>query len=118
MRKLIWILVAIPAAIVFVTLGVANRHDVRLILDPFNPTDPALSLDMPFFVFLFAALLVGIVLGGMAAWIAQGRWRKAARRNLRDANQWRAEADRLARERDSQAGGSLTALEHIGASKA
>ena len=51
-------------AIVLLTLAVANRHGVRLVLDPFRPDEPVLSLVLPFYAYLFGALLIGIVIGG------------------------------------------------------
>ena len=68
-------------------------------LDPFRPEAPALAVDGPFYVFLFAALIAGVVLGGWATWMSQGHWRKSARHRAQDAVRWRSEADRLARER-------------------
>jgi len=102
LRRFVLFLVAIPAAIVLVTLAVANRHGVRLVLDPFRPEDPVLSLVLPFYAYLFGALLIGIVVGGLATWMTQGRWRRTARRRTAEAVRWQAEADRLSRERQAQ----------------
>src|SRR5262245_20549897 len=96
------LLVAVPVAIVLITLAVANRHGVRLVLDPFRPDDPVLSLVLPFYAYLFAALFMGVLIGGSAAWLAQSQWRRAARRRAAEAVRWQAEADRLTRERDRQ----------------
>jgi hypothetical protein len=101
LRRIVWLLVAIPAGLLLVTLALANRHDVRLALDPFHPEAPVVSLVLPFYAYLFAAILVGVVLGGMAMWLSQGRWRKSARVQGRAAARWHAEADRLTRERDA-----------------
>ena len=46
------------------------------------------------------ALVAGVILGGIATWMAQGRWRQTARRRTQDAARWQADAERLARERD------------------
>jgi uncharacterized integral membrane protein len=100
LRRIVWFAVAFPLAILFVTLAVANRHAVRLVLDPFRPADPVLSLVLPFYAYLIGALLVGVVLGGMATWITQSRWRRSARQRAAEAYRWQAEADRLSRERD------------------
>jgi len=94
--------VAIPVGILLVALAIANRHKVPLILDPFQPEQPMLSLELPFFAYLFGALVLGVILGGIAAWMSQGRYRKAARTETREAAKWRHEADRLARERDDE----------------
>ena len=102
LRRSIWLLVAIPAGTALVALAVANRHGVRLVLDPFRPDDPVISLVLPFYAYLLGALIAGVVIGGMAAWMAQSRWRRAARRRSAEAMRWQAEADRLIRERDRQ----------------
>ena len=89
------------AAVLLATLAVANRHSVPLVLDPFNPQRPVISIDLPFYIFLFAALILGVVLGGVATWLSQGKWRRMARKRAHDALRWKGEADRLARERDA-----------------
>lgn len=101
LKRALWFLLAIPAAIVLVTIAVANREPVRLVLDPFRPEAPVLSLSLPFYVYLLGALTIGVVLGGLATWMTQSRWRRTARQRAHDAMRWQAEADRLTRERDS-----------------
>jgi hypothetical protein len=103
LRRITWLLVAIPSAIVLLALSVANKHPVRLSLDPFRDLETsALAISAPFYAYLFAALTLGVILGGMAAWMGQGRWRKTARVKSQDAMRWQAEADRLTRERDTR----------------
>lgn len=103
LRKVIWFLVVLPAGVVLVAFAVANRHGARLVLDPFARSDPALALEAPLFLLLFAAVILGVVIGGAATWLAQGRWRRLARRRGREAAEWRREADRLKREREDAA---------------
>lgn len=113
LRRILLIVVAFPAAALLVTLALANRHGVRMVLDPFRPEAPVLSLELPFYIYLFGALIVGVALGGFATWFGQSRWRHAARVKNQEARRWRAEADRLARERDDQvAGQKQLALAH------
>jgi uncharacterized integral membrane protein len=100
LRRFVWFVVAIPAALLLVTLALANRHQVRLALDPFRPADPTLSLVLPFYAYLFGMLIVGVIIGGMAVWLTQARWRRSARRRAAEASRWQAEATRLTRERD------------------
>lgn len=97
-RRVLWLFVILPVAVLLITLAVTNRHPVRLVLDPFRPERPLLSLEMPFYAYLFAVLLIGVVLGGLATWATQGKWRRTARSRALEAMRWRAEADRLARE--------------------
>ena len=97
-RKLVWFLFLIPAAIVLVALSVANRTPVPLTFDPFNPDNPLLTLSAPLFVFLFAALAVGLVLGSFVTWFAQGRHRRRAAIAESEMAKLRAEA----KKRDEQ----------------
>ena len=100
-KRILTLVIAFPVAILLISLAVANRHGVTLILDPFRPDQPALSVVLPFYAYLFGALLTGIVMGGVATWLSQGRWRRIARVRASDAKRWHQEADRLLRERDA-----------------
>lgn len=106
LRRIAWILIAFPAAIVLVTLAIANRHAVQLVLDPFRPDAPALSVVLPLYAYLFLALVAGVILGGTATWVTQRHWRKSARVKTHEARRWHAEADRLTRERDADVASS------------
>ena len=97
-------IIGVPLGVVLLTLAVINRHPVRLVLDPFRPEDPVVSMVLPFYAYLIGAALVGVVIGGSATWLAQARWRRSARRGGAEARRWQAEADRLARERQAAAG--------------
>ena len=88
-------------AVILITLFVINRKDVQLVLDPFNPQDPAFAVSMPFFLFMFALLFVGALIGGFATWFSQGKWRRTARQRTQEAMRWKSEAERLMRERDA-----------------
>ena len=94
MRKLVNIVILLPVAVVLIALSIANRGPVTLALNPFAPNDSVLSITGPFFVFLFVALMVGIVVGGIATWFTQGRYRSRARKERFDAAKWHIEADR------------------------
>ncbi len=106
LRRLVWFPIALVVAVLLVTLAVANRDPVRLVLDPFRPDAPVISMTLPLYAYLLGALIVGVVLGGLSTWLTQGRWRRTARIKAQDAMRWQAEAERLARERDSQLGAS------------
>lgn len=79
LNRIVTVLVFIPLAIVLIALAVANRAPVAFTIDPFNPGNPGLTISLPLFVLLFAALALGLVLGSLATWFRQGRYRKAAR---------------------------------------
>lgn len=108
LTRILTTIIAAISAILLVTLALANRHDARLVLDPFNREQPALEVSMPFFLFLMAALILGVVLGGASTWFSQGKWRKTARQRTQEAMRWRGEAERLTRERDSHVAAAKT----------
>ena len=93
-------------------MAVANRHCVRLVLDPFSNTpgescttasNAIITVDLPFYAYLLAMLITGVILGGMATYMTQMKWRKAARHRTQESIRWKAEADRLVREREAAA---------------
>ena len=92
MMRFIKLIVLVPIAIVLVLLSVANRHFVTLALNPFRPDDTLLSISLPLFVFLFIALMAGVILGSLVTWFAQGKYRKQARDEAHEARKWREEA--------------------------
>jgi uncharacterized integral membrane protein len=79
MGKFLKLLVFIPIGICMLVLAVANRSLVVLSLDPLSAPEPLLSLKAPLFVFLMGAIMVGILIGGFAMWLTQGKHRKNAR---------------------------------------
>ncbi len=103
------LILALAGAAFIVTLAVANKHTVPLVLDPVSDK-PILFLERRLFEYLLATLILGVVLGGSATWLTQSHWRRSARHRAQEAMRWQAEADRLARERDQSvpAGGVVT----------
>jgi uncharacterized integral membrane protein len=79
-RKAVTALVLILLAVVLIAFAVANRQVVTVSLDPFDQANPALVLSQPLYVVAFALLILGVVLGGCAAWLRQAKWRTRARR--------------------------------------
>jgi uncharacterized integral membrane protein len=91
MRKFLNAVVLIPLGVILVVFAVANRHMVTVSFDPFNSSDPALSLTLPLFVVIIAVAILGVVAGGCATWFGQRRWRRAARHHEADARQIRTQ---------------------------
>ncbi|WP_421916294.1 DUF1049 domain-containing protein [Mesorhizobium sp.] len=89
LNRFMLIVVFVPLAIILIALAVANRELVSFTLDPFNPGNPSLTLNLPFFIFLFLALAIGMVVGSMATWVRQGHYRKLARQRGADAENLR-----------------------------
>ncbi|HEV2954688.1 MAG TPA: lipopolysaccharide assembly protein LapA domain-containing protein [Xanthobacteraceae bacterium] len=93
MRKFFAAVILIPLAILMVMFAVANRASVAISLDPFSANAPALTVHVPLFLLLLIVLIVGVLVGGIAAWLKQAKWRRAARRLDRDLRVARAEAE-------------------------
>jgi uncharacterized integral membrane protein len=79
-RKIVTAIIVVPLAVAFVAFAVANRQTVTVSFDPFAAVSPAYAATLPLFAILFAVLILGVLIGGVAAWIRQSMWRRAARR--------------------------------------
>lgn len=95
MRRFVFYILVVPLAVLAIVLSVANRHFVTLSFDPFNAASSSLSVTVPLFVLLFVMLVLGVLVGGMAVWFGQGRWRRLARDE-------KVEIDRLKRDADAR----------------
>ena len=74
-------LVLLPLAAVLVVFALANRQWVAVNFDPLSSGTPLIpALDLPLFVVIYAMLIIGIVMGGTAVWLTQGRNRREKRR--------------------------------------
>ena len=90
-RKIINFAIVLPLAVILVIFAVANRHWVTVSFDPFNSINPSLATDLPLFVVILLSVIAGVLAGGVATWVRQGRWRRAARRHEADAAAARTE---------------------------
>src|SRR6476620_3502530 len=96
-RKILRALVLIPLAIIIVSLAVANRQNVVVSLDPFDRTQPAFSIVLPLYVLILILIIAGVVIGGIAAWLRQAKWRARARAAEARARDLKAENEMLRR---------------------
>ena len=90
LRRIVAAIILIPLAVIIVAFAVANRHAVTVSFDPFAGDEPAASLTLPLFALVILLLIFGVLLGGLATWLGQGKWRGAARRFERELLQLRA----------------------------
>lgn len=88
-------LILVPIALAIVLFSVANRAPVRVSLDPISRDAPQFAYELPLFAVVLASIAAGVLIGGLASWIAQGKHRRAARRNRREAEALRSEAQSL-----------------------
>jgi len=89
LRKIVAAIVLIPLALLIIAFAVANRHWVTVSFDPFTAEEPAAAVQLPLFALIILVLIVGVLIGGLASWLRQGKWRGAARRFERELAQLR-----------------------------
>jgi uncharacterized integral membrane protein len=80
LRRIVSTLIVVPLAIVIIAFAVANRQSVTVSFDPFSSTSPAYAATLPLFALIFVLLILGVLIGGAAAWIGQNKWRRTARK--------------------------------------
>jgi len=92
-RKIVAVLVLVPLAIAVIAFAMANRQEVTVSFDPFASASSAFAKTTWLFVPIIASLILGVVIGGVAAWLRHGKWRRAARRLEREVGALRRELD-------------------------
>src|SRR5579864_407931 len=95
LRKIVAALILVPLAIIIIAFAVANRQVATVSFDPFGGSAPAASLTLPLFALVIVLLIIGVVIGGTAAWLRQSRWRRTARRLEREVKDLHARLDAL-----------------------
>jgi uncharacterized integral membrane protein len=90
LRKLVAAIILVPLAIVIIAFAVANRHSVTVSFDPFSSNEPAASVTLPLFALVILMLIAGVLIGGVASWLRQGKWRGSARRFERELGRLRS----------------------------
>ncbi len=109
MRRLLFWIVLVPLALIFVLFAVANRQWVTVSLDPFSREAPAFAMSLPLFLVILGSLAAGVLIGGIVVSFGKMRWRMAAQRAERDMGRLKEETERA--KADYFAGGrSLTRL--------
>jgi hypothetical protein len=78
LRWVLILVVLLPA----LDFALANRGMVWVSVDPVSGDEP--GLHMPLFAAVFLFVLIGVLLGGAAAWLNQAKWRRLARERERE----------------------------------
>ena len=97
LRKIIMSIIIIPLAVILVALAVANRQAVTVSFDPFSSAAPAYAATLPLFILIFVLVILGVVVGGVAAWLRQAKWRRIAHRLDADVRALHQELEALRR---------------------
>jgi uncharacterized membrane protein len=79
-RKFLRALIMVPAFAALALLAMANQHPVTVSFDPFDASDTEFTVTLPLYVLGFTILIAGVLLGGIAAWLKQGRHRRLGNR--------------------------------------
>jgi len=88
--KLLWWIFLLPVIGIVAAFAVANRAPISIDLDPLP-----LVFDLPLYVALMAAVLTGLVIGGVSTWLAGGHWRREARHLRKNKKTLESEIDGL-----------------------
>ncbi|WP_416356706.1 lipopolysaccharide assembly protein LapA domain-containing protein [Aureimonas phyllosphaerae] len=111
--KILTLLVLGPLAILLVVFCVANRAPVPVSLDPIG-TMPQFVYEVPLFVLLIGAVILGLILGGLGTWFTQHHYRARAARRTDEVENLRHEVavgnERLRRMREEQVRASGPAI--------
>ena len=94
-RKIITAIIVVPLAAVIIAFAVANRQIVTVSFDPFTSVTPAYAATLPLFAVILVVLIAGVVVGGIAAWLRQSKWRRTARQLDGEVRALRAELDAI-----------------------
>ncbi len=95
MKRILSWCIGLPVAIILVAFAIANRRVVDVSFDPLSVEAPWLSIPMPLWAVLYSGIFIGLIAGGVASWLKQGKWRKTARVSRSEVDTLRNENDRL-----------------------
>ncbi len=103
-RKIVTLAIVMPLAAVIIAFAVANRQLVTVSFDPFTNVSPAYAATLPLFILIFVLVILGVIVGGTAAWLRQAQWRRAARKLDGEVRQLQQELSALRNRASASAG--------------
>lgn len=80
MKTVLGWIIGLPLAVLAITFAVNNRHAVAADLWPLP-----FMVELPLYVAMLVPLVLGLLIGGVIAWIGGGRARRLARQERRRA---------------------------------
>jgi uncharacterized integral membrane protein len=91
LRKFVsWVILLLITAVI-VSFAVANRNYITVNLDPVGITNPPLTASLKLWVLALGMAILGVIIGGIAVWLRQGRWRRNTRSLDREVRALRGE---------------------------
>ena len=113
LRRIVTAIILVPLAVIIIAFAVANRHPVTVSFDPFSGNEPVASVTLPLFALVIVLLIAGVLIGGLASWLRQGKWRGSARRFERDLAELRRKLAALEGSGGKPAAGADTPAERL-----
>lgn len=111
MKTFLKAIVLLPLVALAVGWAMANRQPVQLSGDVFNlHVTPYVTEPLPLYAVVFAAMAVGVVLGGAITWNGQRRHRRQAAIQRLEAHKLRGELERAQAQAGAGAASTSTAL--------
>lgn len=109
-----WVIL-VPLCLGLIVFALANRHFVAVNFNPFSPVDASVApgYGVPLFVVLYVVLLVGVLLGGIATWFAQGHHRRREKHWRREAHMLNGELEALRRHHGQAGSGPLAEVDDL-----
>lgn len=101
-RKIVTAVIVVPLAMLIVAFAVANRQAVTVSFDPFSAASPAYAATVPLFMLIFVLVILGVIVGGSAAWLRQSKWRRTAGRLDADVRALHQELEMLRRRQTAE----------------
>jgi uncharacterized integral membrane protein len=93
MRGLAKLIILVPLALLAIAFAIGNHHDVTLYFDPISSEPQGYTI--PVYVVIFATLILGVLIGGIANWLGQHSYRRTARVARREVERLRGDLDRI-----------------------
>ena len=96
-NKIVGWVILVPLCLALIVFALANRHFVAVNFNPFTAVDTATTpgYGVPMFIVLYVVLLIGVLLGGIATWFAQGQHRRREKHWRREAHMLNGELETL-----------------------
>ena len=113
-NKIVGWVVLVPLCLGLIVFALANRHFVAINFNPFTSVDTtaAPGYGVPMFIVLYVVLLLGVLLGGVSTWFAQGHHRRREKHWRREAHMLNGELETI-RKSQGQTQGPLAEVDDV-----
>lgn len=84
--------IALPILVLILLLALANVQSVPVHLNPFNPEDPVLRVELALYQIVFIVFIAGALVGAAIVWAGKHRYRRRLRRQREELSLWQGRA--------------------------